>query len=133
MRTDGISFTGKQEIIYGIKKAAGIARQMELQDKAYTRLRFFSSKDTEKAVNKAKLDAYLDMVTKDGDFANAIWELSQKDLRQSRNLLMEKQTEHGIIKPFDVFVSAMKDVMSRNKTDSKENKNILDILLYKLK
>ena len=84
--TNNINFSGKQEILYGLKKAATFAKSLEVCTNAYTTSRMAMTKYEERAAYNASIRAYLDMIYNDSNFAASINNFSQKDLKTIRNM-----------------------------------------------
>ena len=127
LKITSTNFQGKSEILYGLKKAADkvhsytILTQPRLQ-------RLGENKEIIKYEIAA--NAYLDMVTKDGDFVNIVKKLSADDLKQVRvNLETPKELQLDPIKNFANFLYS---VMNRNGTNSATEKKAAKTLLNKI-
>ena len=136
LRINGIGFQGKKEILYGLTKAAKYAREYETNQTAYLASRIQMRKYEEQALKKGAMNAYLDMVTRDGDFFNTAKNIQKQDLKPIKKLLAPFQTEHGIVKPMRIFESIINDVLKASyggKVCESVVKSSTDEFLSKLK
>ena len=69
------------------------------------------------------------MATKDIGFLGVVKEVTQKELLAVKENLKQIQTQHGTLKPFDVFKEALADVIGHNRKSSKTKKAAADELL----
>ena len=114
LRISGIGFQGKKEILYGLTKAAQNAKEYETNQKAYLASRIQMRKFEEQAYKKGAINAYLDMVVRDINFANVIENVHGKDLTPIKRLLTPFQTEHGTVEPMKTFSSAYKNAIDNS-------------------
>ena len=113
-KVNGISFQGKQEILYGLTKAAQNAREYETNQTAYIASRIQMKKYEEQAYKKASINAYLDMVVHDINFANVVKDVRGKDLKPIKKILSSFETEHGTVEPMKIFSSAIDNIVSNS-------------------
>lgn len=118
-KTNSVNFTGKQEIIYGLKKAAKEAKNIEL-NRSYAFGPRPIRREAEIYEAKGALNAYADMVTKDKEFGNVIKELAEdKEFTQELgNTLQEKDMQFGKINPLAEFVKTFTTAIKDNSTNS---------------
>ena len=130
LRVNNVNFSGKTEILYGLKKAAKISQSMEYTKKAYISSRLGMSKLEEMTAYEASMRAYLDMAVHDSEFVNVInHSLTQEDIKSLKNIVKPQVTEHGTIEPLNDFYSTAKDVTKRKEKDIKEAiKNLCNLL-----
>ena len=114
LKVSGISFQGKQEILYGLTKAAQNAREYETNQTAYIASRIHMNKHEEQAYKKASINAYLDMVVHDINFANVVKDVRGKDLRPIKKILTPFETEHGTVEPMKIFSSAIDNIVGNS-------------------
>ena len=112
LKVNGISFQGKREILYGLTKAAQNAREYEINQTAYLASRIQLKRGEEQAYKKASINAYLDMVIHDNNFANVVKDVRGKDLIPIKKILAPFQTEHGTVEPMKIFSSALDNIVS---------------------
>ena len=135
LKINGLSFQGQREILYVLKKAAHNAREYEINQTAYLASRIQMRKYEEQAAKKASINAYLDMVVYDSNFANVIENIHGKDLKPIKKILASFQTEHGAVEPMKTFSSAYESAID-NSYWSKLNESFkihTNELLCKLK
>ena len=114
LKVNGISFQGKQEILYGLTKAAQNAREYETNQTAYIASRIQMKKYEEQAYKKASINAYLDMVVHDINFANVVKDVRGKDLSPIKKILTPFETEHGTVEPMKIFSSSIDNIVSNS-------------------
>ena len=114
LRINGVGFQGKREILYGLTKAAQNAREYETNQTAYIASRIQMRKTEEQAYKKGAINAYLDMVVRDANFAYEIKNVHGKDLKPIKKMLAPFQTEHGIVEPMKTFSSAYENVIDNS-------------------
>ncbi len=133
IKINNISFQGKSEILYGLTKAAKIARSSELAQKAYTTSRNGMTKFEELTAYDASMRAYFDMVTKDSEFPEIVKNLlNSEEIKPIKNILKEENIEHGTIQPLTLFFKKMIDVAAKNQR-STEVFNAIGTLSYILR
>lgn len=111
LKINNMSFQGKHEIMYGLKKAAKISRVTELTNKAYITSRMGMTKYEEMTAYDASMRAYLDMATHDAEFANVInRSLSTEDVNSLKEILKPEITQHGSVEPLGLFTEVIQDV-----------------------
>lgn len=133
IKINNISFQGKSEILYGLTKAAKIARSSELAQKAYTTSRNGMTKFEELTAYDASMRAYFDMVTKDSEFPEIVKNLlNPEEIKPIKNILKEENIEHGTIQPLSLFCKKMIDVAAKNQR-STEVFNAIGTLSYLLR
>lgn len=136
IKISGIGFQGKKEVLYGLTKAAKIARVSEQTDKAYITSRMAMTKYEEMAAYDASMKAYMDMVIKDSGFKSVAKNANDKDLSVIKEILAPKQTEHGLVEPIKKFSETLNTVINNNyksKAKTKAMCSVADELLQKLK
>lgn len=126
LKVNCVDFQGKQEILYGLKKAADNVHSYSVYMQPRL-MRFGENPAIKKYETFA--NAYLDMVTMDSEFANAVKNFSKKDLKSVREYL--KPLENNV-RPIEYFQEFIQDVMRKNHTKTAENKSALQILLDKI-
>ena len=131
LRINGIGFQGKKEILYGLKKAAQNAREYETNQTAYLASRIQMRKYEEQAYKKGTINAYLDMVVRDVNFAYVIENIHGKDLKPIKRMLAPFQTEHGTVEPMKTFSPAYENAIDNSYW--KSFKILTNELLSKLK
>ena len=114
LKVNAISFQGKREILYGLTKAAQNAREYETNQTAYLASRIQMKKYEEQAYKKASINAYLDMVIHDINFASVVKDIRGKDIRQIKKILAPFQTEHGTVEPLKIFSSAIDNIVGNS-------------------
>ena len=114
LKINGIGFQGKREILYGLTKAAQNAREYETNQTAYIASRIQMRKTEEQAYKKGAINAYLDMVVRDVNFAYEIKNVHGKDLKPIKKMLAPFQTEHGTVEPMKTFSSAYESVIGNS-------------------
>ena len=133
LKINNISFQGKSEILYGLKRAAAISRTAALAENNYIQSRLCMTKFEQRTAYDAALRAYFDMVTIDEEFANSVNNFNSEELKYVKKELSPIETDSGVVTPFDIFRKTLLGVMKENKTIEKtENKGILGILFDKL-
>ena len=130
--TNPTNFSGKQEILYGLRKAAQHAKSLDLCTKAYSTSRIAMTKYEERTAYNASIKAYLDMIFNDRDFVNSVNTFNKKELRQIRNILKEEKTEHGIIQPLEVLKEHFGSLIKSQKYSPAQNTKAASELLEKL-
>ena len=114
LKINGIGFQGKKEILYGLTKAAQNAREYETTQTAYIASRIQMRRGDEQAYKKGAINAYLDMVVRDVNFANVIENVHGKDLKPIKRMLAPFQTEHGTVEPMKAFSSAYESAIDNS-------------------
>ena len=135
LRINGTGFQGKREILYGLKKAAQNAKEYEMNQTAYIASRIQMRKYEEQASKKASINAYLDMVVYDSNFASFIENVHGKDLKPIKKILASFQTEHGTVEPMKTFSSAYESVIGNSYLSKLDEsfKLLINELLSRLK
>ena len=113
-KVQNVTFGGKQEIMYGLTKAAKISKISALSNKAYTASRIGATKYEQRAAYEASMSAYTDMVINDSEFTYAVDELiTHKDIKTLQDILKPITTEHGYIQPQSVFEEVLKNTANQ--------------------
>ena len=128
---NNVNFSGKKEILYGLKKASKYAKSFELCENAYSTSRMAMTKYEERAAYSAAIKAYLDMIINDAEFSSTVKNLKKSDLKEIRGILRETDTEHGIIHPLNKIKNGISDIMQTQKI-SKEKSDFASKLIYML-
>ena len=126
--TDPTGFSGRQEILYGLRKAAQCAKSLDLCTKAYSTSRMAMTKYEERTAYNASMRAYLDMVLNDSEFVNSAFSFNKRDLCKIRNILKEEKTEHGTIQPLEVLKEHFASLIKSRKSVSAEKKDAVSKL-----
>lgn len=125
IKVSSVNFSGKREILYGLKKASQLAQSMEFgRTTAYR-----GGAINEHLVFNAAMNAYLDMATKDDVFFNVVRNLTKKDLDPIKDNLKEFTTQHGTLKPFGVFKDALENVVKKERGNAETKKTAAEELL----
>ena len=135
LKVSEIGFQGKREILYGLTKAAQSAKEYETNQTAYIASRIQMNKLEEQAYKKGTMNAYLDMVVRDSNFANLIENVHGKDLKPIKRMLAPFETEHGTIEPMKTFSSAFENAIDNSYwiKINESFKVLANVLLSKLK
>ena len=110
------NFNGKQEVIYGLTRASYKAKQIEMfKNLAKGPRPINTSEDINRT--RAAMEAYLDMTINDDSFNRTVVDIAAKreDVSSIRENLVEQNLPNGIIKPFETFTNALRNVISENK------------------
>ncbi len=109
-----ISFNGKNEVIYGLKKAAMCARAAE-----YSRAASFGPRPVDRSImemtNKTSMGCYLDMVCYDKSFTDTISNMKKEDISELGSLLKNETVQYGDITPFKLFKENLKSLCKHYK------------------
>lgn len=110
-----VNFTGKKEIVYGLRKAAQEAKTIEI-NRSYAFGPRPIRRDYEINEAKGALNAYADMVTKDGEFNTAIKEIAEdkKFTKELGETLKPKDVQYGKINPLGEFVQSLSESFKKN-------------------
>ena len=131
LSVNSVNFNGKQEVIYGLKKAAQESRNIEKNRVLSQGLRPLNRTE-EIAKNKSAMNAYLDMVVNDDNFVQTMTSVSEykENLNMVGNLLKEETIQNSRIKPHEVFSKELKNVISNQKIAIKDNivEKVINIL-----
>ena len=116
MTSTNVNFTGKKEIVYGLRKAAQEAKTIEL-NRSYAFGPRPMRREAEIYEAKGALNAYTDMVTKDSKFNTAIKEIAaDKALtKELGETLQAKDVPYGKINPLGEFVKSFSESLKKNK------------------
>ena len=130
--TNNTVFSGRQEILYGLKKAANCAKSLELCTNAYSTSRMAMTKYEERMAYNASMRAYLDMIFNDSEFITSVNSFKTKDLNKIRTILKEECNQHGTINPLKVMKEHFADFIKSQKTTSPEKINAAEKLFSML-
>ena len=123
-----LSFNGKREVLYGLKKGAEAARNSEIC-RSYSKCRRPLDKTIEQAEHNAELSAYIDMAVHDNDFHDVIKNMPK---RNSLKKILAPQEFNGVyVEPMKLFTNALYDSMEKHK--SKPLDNILKTFFANIK
>lgn len=123
------NFCGKKEILYGLKQASESIHLYSLYQQPRV-MRLGENRNVPKLEVSAK--AYLDMVTKDESFVEAVKNFSKSELAATKKSLAMIDDGYDKCNPMSYFIDFINEVMSKNKTNSKEGKLALKTLIKKL-
>jgi hypothetical protein len=112
LKINALNFQGKKEVLYGLQKAAKIARASEYSNKAYTMSRMGMTKYEERAAYDASMKAYLDMALRDSEFKETTKKINLSELFELHEILKPEQTEHALVQPMNKFKSVADDVIN---------------------
>ena len=115
LSTTNVNFKGKKEIIYGLKKAAQEAKNIEInRSYAYGPHPIIREANIYEA--NGALKAYADMVTKDNKFNTVIKGISEDKVltKELGETLQPKDVPFGKINPFGEFVKAISNSFKKN-------------------
>ena len=121
-----ISFNGKNEVIYGLNKAAMAARAAENSRAASFGPRPQNLVHLE-MTNKTTMNAYLDMITRDRSFVKTISDRNQKDMLSLSGILKPERFRYGNINPLKLFKTSISDACVNIKNQNKQT-NIMNFL-----
>ena len=111
IRTNGIGFQGKKEVLYALTKAAKKSKDFEYYNQPYIAARTITDRLVIQASQNASMKAYMDMALRDTEFKNVVKNATNKDLSQIKALLAPEKTEHSIVEPMKKFTEAINDVI----------------------
>jgi len=121
---NNVNFQGKNEVIYGIKKAAQEAKNLKIAAAYSYGPRPMNKMD---AVYQAKgaLDAYSDMLVHDETFVETINEISKDKniLDQLNNILTPVKTICGYLYPHQSFVESINKAAQNAGINAKSGLN----------
>lgn len=119
---NNVNFSGRKEVMYGIKRAAVEARCAEV-NRSYSFEPRTMNREFDRRSNMGALFAYSDMVVRDSSFTDSIKEIVEnKDFMSSlRNLLAPIKMTHGKINPLEKF-----QIQFSNAAKDTENPTIID-------
>ena len=112
LKVNALNFQGKKEVLYGLQKAAKIARTLEYSNNAYTMSRMGMTKYEERAAYDASMRAYLDMALRDSEFKETTNKINLAELFKLHEILKPEQTEHALVQPMNKFKSVADDVIN---------------------
>ena len=116
LTTNSINFNGKKEVLYGLKKAAQEARNIET-NRALSQGPRGINKTEEIAQNKAAMNAYLDMTINDDAFIKTASDIAnyKQQVSSVRNILRESNIQSKVIKPFETFSQAISNIIKQQR------------------
>ena len=103
-----VSFSGKKEVMYGLKRAAVEARSAEV-NRSYSFGPRPVSRELDEKRSLGALSAYSDMAVRDSSFITSIQEIQQDKtfMLSLQDLLKPKKLVYGEINPMKKFLNAM--------------------------
>lgn len=115
MQTNNVSFTGKKEILYGLKKASKEAKAAEINRLLSVGPNAQESKSLNSKNNIAAMNAYVDMVVNDSSFKETIENIAPgKETREMRQNL----------KCFNSYLILKNAIINKAKKSLKDFQNI---------
>jgi hypothetical protein len=129
LRINGISFNGKTECAYGLKRAAIEARNLEMLKSSMRGPRPVN-KETDIAAANASLNAYLDMVVHDNSAVKTFKGFLDDDkiISTLKAKLATINYTYGNIKPFAPFAETLRQKAS----DNTKLQDVVESLLFKI-
>ena len=129
IKVSNINFFGKKEVLYGLTKAARNIHSCSL----YQHPRLMMHGENRGIIKyETAASAYLDMVTKDESFVDAIKNFNKSDLKEIADNLKPIEVQHFKIEPLKDFCDMFEYIMNVNGTNNQEKINAFKILLEKL-
>jgi len=126
---NNVTFQGKKEVIYGLRRAAISSKAAE-----YCRAASFGPNPTNRSVmekvNKESARNFLDMACFDDSFISTIADLDKKETKRLANTLREEEVPSGNIYPLKIFKEALLTMCKVHKKDT--DKSIIDKFLYNI-
>ncbi len=111
IKINSVSFTGKNEVLYALNKAAQNAKHFAYDSQFDITANMTIRKQIVEAKQNASMKAYLDMALRDESFIKTINELKPSELSDLRNLLQPIQTQHSLVNPMGKYKSVMQEVL----------------------
>ena len=132
MCVNNVSFAGKSEVVYGLKKAASEARNIET-NRVLSQGPRPMNKSSEIERSKSVMNAYLDMVVNDDAFVKTASDIAnyKQEANAIRNTLKETKVQSSIIKPMEPFAKAFTKIIDDQKIAVK--KEFVEKFLHSLK
>ena len=118
IKVNSIGFRGKKEVLYGLKKAAERAKNIEYYNQPSIVSRMNSGAQSYTTAQKGAMQAYLDMALHDEAFEKTIQEMNISEFYSLQALLQPEVTEHSCVRPFNKF----KQVITETLNDFHGNK-----------
>ena len=127
--TNNVNFNGRKEVLYGLKKAAQEARNIET-NRVLSQGPRGVNKVEEITQNKAAMNAYLDMVVNDDAFIKTADDIAnyKQEVYSIRKILRESSVQSKAIKPFEAFSKAFSNIIEKQRIAVKKEfvKDFLD-------
>ncbi len=120
--TTNVNFNGKKEVIYGLKKAAQEAKNIETARSLGFGPRPIR-RESDIYTAEGKMNAYLDMAVNDSDFSKTIEELiTKKDPinKSFKETLQKKPVQFGEVNPMAIFTYGIRDAAKYATEQGKE-------------
>ena len=118
--TTNVNFNGKSEVLYGLRKAAQEAHNIEI-NRSYA----FGPRpiNMEYLINTStgKMSAYLDMVANDTTLSESINNLASNKpvMDYFKQILQPKKVPFGKINPLQVFAAGFRDAVKKSTDECK--------------
>ena len=129
---NNVNFNGRHEVLYGLKKAAQEARNIET-NKVLSRGPRPMDRSLEIQKGQSSMNAYLDMVVNDDAFVKTASDIAnfKQEANTVRNILKESTVQSQAIKPLETFSKAFSDIVEKQKIAVK--KEFVEKFLHSLK
>ena len=132
MCVNNVNFCGKSEVVYGLKKAAKEARNIET-NRVLSQGPRPMNKSSEIERSKSVMNAYLDMVVNDDAFVKTVGDIAnyRQEANSLRDTLKESKVQSSVIKPLEPFSKAFTKIVEDQRIAVK--KEFVERFLHSLK
>ena len=117
LNINNVNFQGRNEVLYGLKKAAQEAQNIGRSSIQASGPRPLI-KDKEIYQAKGALDAYCDMAVKDDWFVETINSISPNVTKEIKETLSPIKNDYASAYPHETFISAIKNAVESAKNNA---------------